>query len=44
MTENDENATHEQRKPARDRRAKSVLFSIGDGVQLCRVGGVKDEE
>jgi caffeoyl-CoA O-methyltransferase len=29
------------RKLARDRRVESVLLSIGDGVQLCRVTGVK---
>jgi caffeoyl-CoA O-methyltransferase len=29
------------RKLARDRRVESVLLSIGDGVQLCRVAGVK---
>lgn len=28
------------RKLARDRRVESVLLSIGDGVQLCRVVGV----
>ena len=29
------------RKLAGDRRVESVLLSIGDGVQLCRVAGVK---
>jgi caffeoyl-CoA O-methyltransferase len=29
------------RKLASDRRVESVLLSIGDGVQLCRVTGVK---
>lgn len=29
------------RKLARDRRVESVLLSIGDGVQLCRVRGVE---
>jgi caffeoyl-CoA O-methyltransferase len=29
------------RKLARDKRVESVLLSIGDGVQLCRVAGVK---
>ena len=29
------------RKLAKDRRVESVLLSIGDGVQLCRVAGVK---
>jgi hypothetical protein len=28
------------RKLAADRRVESVLLSIGDGVQLCRVVGV----
>ena len=32
---------HLNRKLARDRRVESVLLSIGDGVQLCRVTGVK---
>jgi caffeoyl-CoA O-methyltransferase len=31
------------RKLARDRRVESVLLSIGDGVQLCRVVGVKEK-
>jgi len=30
------------RKLAKDRRVESVLLSIGDGVQLCRVIGVKE--
>ncbi|HZM04535.1 MAG TPA: class I SAM-dependent methyltransferase [Candidatus Saccharimonadales bacterium] len=30
------------RKLARERRVESVLLSIGDGVQLCRVRGVKE--
>jgi caffeoyl-CoA O-methyltransferase len=32
------------RKLARDKRVESVLLSIGDGVQLCRVAGVEAEK